>query len=222
LSIRRALEKSKKTKLKTDLDSKMALLEAAKAVFAEQGFEGATVKDLADAAGVNVSLVSYYFDGKENLYRECLATFGRHHVESAQRVLKTPRTAEEFRLRLHMFAEEFVALHKRNPEVCKIIRRDFESFNPIAMDVFKETFLPMYETLVGFVAAARSAGLLRKNIDPDTATAIMFGGLVHLIRTEAMQMAVQKYSLLDDEHLEKTLQHYVLQSTQGLISEKHL
>lgn len=222
MSIRRALEKCKKAKLKNDLDSKAALIEAAKVVFGEKGFDGATVKDLAEAAGVNVSLVSYYFDGKENLYRECLGTFGQHHVETAQRVLKAPSTAEEFRVRLQMFAEEFVALHHRDPDVCNIIRRDFETFNPIAMAIFKETFIPMYDTLVAFVSAAKSAGLLRKSTDPDTATAIMFGGLVHLLRTEPMHLMIKGYSLLDKDHLEKTVQHYVLQSTQGLISEKHL
>lgn len=222
MSIRRAFEKCKKTKLKNDLDSRAALIEAAKVVFGARGFDGATVKDLAEAAGVNVSLVSYYFDGKENLYRECLGTFGLHNIETAKRVLKAPATAEEFRVRLQMFAEEFVALHHRDPHVCNIIRRDFESFNPIAMAIFKETFVPMYETLVEFVASAKSAGLLRKNTDPDTATAIMFGGLVHLLRTEAMHLAIKGYSLLDSDHLEKTIQHYVLQSTQGLLSEKHL
>src|SRR5882762_5648479 len=80
----------KKSKPTDDVDSRAALLNAAKRVFAELGFAGATVKDLADAAGVNVSLVSYYFDGKENLYKECLETVGRGHFASAQKVLKAP------------------------------------------------------------------------------------------------------------------------------------
>ncbi len=53
-------------------DSRTALLSAARYVFAEKGYEGTTVKELADRAGVNVSLVSYHFGGKEGLYKECI------------------------------------------------------------------------------------------------------------------------------------------------------
>lgn len=213
---------AKKTKPSAEVDSREALLTAAKQVFAELGFEGATVKDLADAAGVNVSLVSYYFDGKENLYRECLTTLGRHHVASAQKVLKTPSSPEEFRLRLQLFAEEFIALNKSETNVCKIVQRDFENANPVALEVFKETFLPMYETLVQFVASAKANGILRKNLDPDTATPIIFGSLVHLVRMEPLHIRLKGYSLLDSDHLEKTMQHFVQQATQGTFSEKHL
>lgn len=213
---------AKKTKLPHPTDSRQLLIEAAKRVFAEKGFEGATVKDLADAAGVNVSLVSYYFDGKENLYRECLTSVGLHHIASAQKALKAPTSPEEFRVRLQLFAEEFIALNKSEHDVCKIVQRDFESANSTALEIFKTTFMPMYETLVQFIASAKANGLLRKNLDPDVATPILFGSLVHLVRMEPLHIKIKGFSLLDADHLEKTMQHFVLQATQGTFSEKHL
>jgi TetR/AcrR family transcriptional regulator len=204
------------------LDSREALLKAAKKVFANKGFDGATVKDLADAAGVNVSMVSYYFDGKENLYGECLASVGRHHVASAQKVLKAPTTPEEFRLRLQLFAEEFIALNKSEEDICKIIQRDLDSGHPVAMEIFKATFVPMYDTLVQFIASAKSNGILRKNVDPDIATPILFGSLVHLVRMEPLHIKLKGYSLIDGAHLEKTIQQFIIQATQGIFSEKHL
>ena len=47
------------------------LLDAALDEFAAKGFAGARVQDIADRAGVNKQLISYYFGGKEGLYR-CL------------------------------------------------------------------------------------------------------------------------------------------------------
>ncbi len=46
------------------------ILDAAKVEFAEKGFAGARVSDIADRAGVNKQLISYYFGGKEGLYTE--------------------------------------------------------------------------------------------------------------------------------------------------------
>ncbi|MFG1999992.1 TetR/AcrR family transcriptional regulator [Spirillospora sp. NPDC048911] len=47
-----------------------ALLDAAVTEFAAKGYAGARVQDIADRAGVNKHLISYYFGGKEGLYRE--------------------------------------------------------------------------------------------------------------------------------------------------------
>ncbi|MBY0458774.1 MAG: CerR family C-terminal domain-containing protein [Gemmataceae bacterium] len=48
------------------------LLAAAQEVFAERGFEGATVRDICAAAGANIAAVNYYFGGKERLYIEAV------------------------------------------------------------------------------------------------------------------------------------------------------
>src|SRR5438105_621692 len=92
-------------------DSREALLSAAKIVFAKKGYAAATVKELADAAGVNVSLVSYYFEGKEGLYRTILENFGTKRLAATQRLLNKPESAEDFRVRLKLFVEEYFSWH---------------------------------------------------------------------------------------------------------------
>ncbi|MFG1905177.1 TetR/AcrR family transcriptional regulator [Kribbella sp. NPDC048928] len=49
--------------------SKQQLLDAAVAEFGAHGFSGARVSEIAARAGVNKQLISYYFGGKEGLYR---------------------------------------------------------------------------------------------------------------------------------------------------------
>jgi TetR/AcrR family transcriptional regulator len=49
--------------------SRERLLEAALDVFSARGFAGGRVQEIADRAGVNAQLISYYFGGKEGLYR---------------------------------------------------------------------------------------------------------------------------------------------------------
>lgn len=43
------------------------ILEAAERLFASKGFDGTTVRDIADEAGVNIAMISYYFGSKEKL-----------------------------------------------------------------------------------------------------------------------------------------------------------
>lgn len=50
------------------------ILEAALDLFGERGLNGATVRDIAARAKVNVAAISYHFGGKEELYRAVAET----------------------------------------------------------------------------------------------------------------------------------------------------
>ncbi|HMD23422.1 MAG TPA: TetR family transcriptional regulator [Streptosporangiaceae bacterium] len=48
--------------------SKEALLQAARALFGEQGFEGTTIREIGERAGVDAALIARYFGSKADLY----------------------------------------------------------------------------------------------------------------------------------------------------------
>lgn len=48
------------------------LLTAAGQVFAEEGYQGATIRKIKDRAGANIAAVNYYFGDKERLYIEAV------------------------------------------------------------------------------------------------------------------------------------------------------
>lgn len=48
------------------------ILDAAEAVFAQQGYYGATIRDITDAAGVPLSLARYHFGSKDELFKQVL------------------------------------------------------------------------------------------------------------------------------------------------------
>ncbi len=53
-------------------DPRQRLLEAAGEIFAERGFDGATVRTISKRAGANLAAVNYYFRDKERLYIEAV------------------------------------------------------------------------------------------------------------------------------------------------------
>ncbi len=48
-------------------DKQIQIIETAERLFAERGFDGTSVRDIADEAGINVAMISYYFGSKEKL-----------------------------------------------------------------------------------------------------------------------------------------------------------
>ncbi|MFD8498741.1 TetR/AcrR family transcriptional regulator [Amycolatopsis sp. NPDC059657] len=59
--------------------TKAKIVEAAKAEFGAKGYAATRVSDIADRAGVNKQLISYYFGGKEGLYNELTASGYRNN-----------------------------------------------------------------------------------------------------------------------------------------------
>src|SRR6476661_1013028 len=53
------------------IDKKTHIINAAVELFAEKGFEGASIRDIATKANVNVAMINYYFGSKEKLF-ECM------------------------------------------------------------------------------------------------------------------------------------------------------
>ncbi|MFF0655374.1 TetR family transcriptional regulator [Micromonospora tulbaghiae] len=54
-------------------DTREAILGAAREAFAERGFDAASIRAIAAAAGVDPALVHHYFGGKEELFRAATA-----------------------------------------------------------------------------------------------------------------------------------------------------
>ena len=48
------------------------ILKAASRIFAEHGFEGASIRDIVTKADVNQAAINYHFGSKEGLYRAVL------------------------------------------------------------------------------------------------------------------------------------------------------
>ncbi|WP_231104969.1 TetR/AcrR family transcriptional regulator [Haloechinothrix halophila] len=53
-------------------DTKGALIDAAREVFAESGYDGATVRGIAQRAGVDAAMVNHWFGSKEGLFAEAV------------------------------------------------------------------------------------------------------------------------------------------------------
>jgi AcrR family transcriptional regulator len=75
-------------------ETRNRIIESAIRLFGERGYEGASTRDIATAAGVNAPALQYYFDNKEGVYRACAESIAdnswqhfRPVLEAAQAVL---------------------------------------------------------------------------------------------------------------------------------------
>jgi len=92
-----------------------AILRAAFETFAAQGYEGASIADIAKAAGVPKSLVQYHFGAKEELWQACLTDRATPMLEAVDKFLGSD-SADPGELIFARF--QFL---KQNPEIRRLL-----------------------------------------------------------------------------------------------------
>ena len=104
--------------------SQEKILDAASSAFAEEGFAGARVDEIARRAGVNKAMLYYHFGDKRALYREVLIrNFGR--IEKAlEGSLPAQGSAREQLLAVIATATRIIT---SNPDHPRIVLREFAS-----------------------------------------------------------------------------------------------
>ncbi len=74
--------------------TKAHIMRAAILLFTERGFEGSTLRDIANAAEVNMGLIRYHFGSKADLYRDTLAHVAEPYNRACLQALEEAQDAD--------------------------------------------------------------------------------------------------------------------------------
>ena len=127
----------------------MRLLDAAREVFSQHGFQGATVREICRRAGANGAAVNYHFGSKDGLLVEALNFAPLKAMQTAN-----IKACECPKLRLRLFIHELMLmlLDENNPSSqCQIMARELADPTPALDKIVKEAIQPMHEHLGGLV-----------------------------------------------------------------------
>ncbi|MEI7026954.1 TetR family transcriptional regulator [Paenibacillus sp. y28] len=116
-------------------EMKMRILLAAKKLFARQGYDGTSVRQICEEAGANVALVSYYFGGKENVFSAMFSTFIAEKMwEELEDKLQEPVQG------IRTIIRQVQLFKKMDPELESIIHQEMNMTSPRVEHVRKYQF----------------------------------------------------------------------------------
>jgi len=129
------------------------IIEAARVVFAEKGFDAATTRDIAEHAGVNQAMIHYYFGSKRQLYQRVLITQMYLLFGTIAPKIDAKKSPIHFVVNFPLLIIDTLRDH---PVWMKFMRREMasggegiremiEGFGPLGPKGFKELFQPIYE-----------------------------------------------------------------------------
>ena len=137
------------------------ILAAALDLFSERSFEGATTRDIADAAGVTQPLLNYHFRSKDELWRAAVEQPFQELTEALAARTDGLRGVDELTV-MRLLVREFILFSAEHPQVHRIITQECKADGP-RMDWLVERHIrPLYEA-----TSERLRSLLDQGLLPD-------------------------------------------------------
>ena len=190
-------------------DKKKHILESAEKLFAVKGFEASTVRDIADAAGVNLAMISYYFGSKEKmmeslfqermantkikvqqlLNNEHIAPFGKVEIMLDDYIKKVIDNQPFYRI---LLCEQVM---RKNPEIIKMLRE------------LKLEYAAMFTELV---KEGQRKKMFKKNVDVVLALNTMTGTVTQTIINKEHYSEFNKLEALDEDGFKNYLHKKLL------------
>jgi TetR/AcrR family transcriptional regulator, regulator of cefoperazone and chloramphenicol sensitivity len=135
-------------------DTKEKLLAAASRVFAEKGYEKATVREICQAAGVsNVAAVNYYFGDKERLYVEAVKRAHRVRIAEVPLPVWGPETSAEDKFRgLVLTMANRIIAESSQPWHEQLMMREFMQPTAAVAELVQEFFRPHFSILLSVIS----------------------------------------------------------------------
>jgi AcrR family transcriptional regulator len=125
------------------------LLDAAREVFSEHSFQGATVREICRRAEANVAAVNYHFGSKDALLAEAL-NFAP--LAALQKASVNAADCPEERLRLFLREFMLMLLDDKNPSSqCRIMARELADPTPALDKIVREAIAPLHKFLAELV-----------------------------------------------------------------------
>lgn len=181
-------------------DTRARLIVVAKDLFSRRGYSGTTVKDLAEAAQVNISLVSYHFGGKEALFIACLESMAQGRLELSQKLLQPAATVGEFKLRLEMFIEALTDYHSDEPAACSLVHSSHDVEMDFVQPVFENGFFKVYKTYLAYLEDAQKRGFIRTSLDVPIIGGILLGSIIHAFQKDRLAKKYFNRTLSDPKY----------------------
>lgn len=159
----------------TEGNTRAAILAAARRVFAQRGLDGTSVREVAEAAGVNNAMIYYHFKDKDDLYRSVLADSlsGLTGIWD-DAIFKSTASAQH---KIRAYIESFIHFEQANEDLRRIMAMEFAASGNIPW-ICEKYFADNYARLIKIFKEGMKNGELIK-FDPSMAVTSLIGIIVH-------------------------------------------
>lgn len=153
------------------------ILQAARSVFAERGYDGASMTEIARRAGVVEGTIYKYFVNKRDLlFRLMVKVYDALIAGAKTRIHKIDGTRDQVRFLIWWHLHAFVD----DPGLCRLFIREIRSNDDYYRSVLYETNRRYTSILLRTLETGVERGELRRDLSPPMVRDMIYGSIEHI------------------------------------------
>ncbi len=167
--------KQRANAVESEPEKRRAILHAAVRVFADKGYHGCRIADVANQAGVAYGLVYHYFQNKEELLESVFAEQWTMFITALRAISEGTGSAGEQVAGICRFA---IDVFRTAPAAVRVLLLEVaRTPNAFRAGSTRQTFDEAVAIVAGIVRRGQRGGEFRKDADPVVAAAALLGTL---------------------------------------------
>ncbi|MFT3932056.1 MAG: TetR family transcriptional regulator [Chitinophagaceae bacterium] len=165
-------------------DKKEHIINHAIELFAEKGFEGTSVRDLAARAGVNVAMVNYYFGSKEKLFEHMVQIKANYTRGVLDEIAKNPNYTEIEKI--EKVIETYMGKLFTNRKFHRVLHQEMlMNRNESLQEAIVETLYPNSLIIKNILESGMKKGVFKK-VDAPLVIATLMGTINQVLLSKRM------------------------------------
>jgi TetR/AcrR family transcriptional regulator len=149
--------------LRRPTDTRDRVLQVAQVLFAERGYRGTSLRDIAKRIGIKAPSLLHHFPSKQQLYLAVLDKMFES-LEDAANAIAWGRESRQERMRQAVGDTiDFIAGH---PDFVRIMWKEMADESGVGRQVLKRRLPPLFSTAVNFIFRGQRDGEFRAEVDP--------------------------------------------------------
>jgi len=185
----------------------LQILETAERLFAMHGFHGASVRDIAQGADVNIAMISYYFGSKERLI-ESIFLKRIMDVKSGLDELLKNKDLDPLE-KMNRLIDLFIARISERPYFCRMMVRAQATEEGIPTELITDVKKQMYEMVKKLITDGQKKGVFVTDLDPLMTVSTIVGTANHVVLSQNYLRKLWNLESITDEKFRTQLQERV-------------
>ncbi len=184
------------------VDKRAHILSVAEELFAENGFDGTSVRDIAQRANVNLAMISYYFGSKEKLLEALIEDRAGYTLGILEELSKNQTLTpwEKIDRQVEFYVEKIIGNFKFH---C-IMSQQYKSTQPEIKELLINIKMRNLEQIKQVIADGQKKKFFRK-VDVELTMASVMGTLTHITNSKALYCRLMKIDETDDASYRKKI-----------------